>query len=336
MYSTCLFCTRDLGANDVIETLPVGRRIAFDAAQGRLWVVCRHCARWNLVPFDSRLESIDEAERLFEATRTRFSTENIGLARVKEGLELVRIGPALRPEFAAWRYGRRFASRRRRNMLVAGGIGVAVVGAYLGARAALGGGFVWYQGFQFIPRAWNKRRIRVRHQLEGGDVLTLTHHDIHNSFLLTDNANGVRLGVPTRLNAEGAWCRGNEIKELIEFSEVEAGALLTRVLPVISGTAGSSAQVREATEMLSTDPSIMGLANATNPWAWETLTLGKTNPVARLAIEMVSNEDTERRVLEGELALLERQWVEADRLAKISDSLALPDDIDQELDQLKS
>ena len=97
MYSTCLFCTKDLGTNEVIETLPIGRRLAFDAAQGRLWVVCRHCAKWNLVPFDSRLESIDACERLFRDTPTRYSTDNIGLARVKEGLELVRIGPAIRP-----------------------------------------------------------------------------------------------------------------------------------------------------------------------------------------------------------------------------------------------
>jgi hypothetical protein len=69
-------------------------------------VVCRHCAKWNLVPFESRLESIDACERLFRDTPTRYSTDNIGLARVKEGLEL-RIGPAMRPEFAGWRYGER-------------------------------------------------------------------------------------------------------------------------------------------------------------------------------------------------------------------------------------
>ena len=33
MYSTCLHCNKPLGSNDVIETLPIGRRIAFDAAK---------------------------------------------------------------------------------------------------------------------------------------------------------------------------------------------------------------------------------------------------------------------------------------------------------------
>ena len=126
MVATCLHCSKSLGGNDVLETLPIGRRIAFDAAQGRLWVVCRHCAKWNLVPFDTRLETIDAAERLFHDTRMRYSTDNIGLARLREGLELVRIGPAQRPEFAAWRYGGQYRRRRQRNLALAG---VSAIGA---------------------------------------------------------------------------------------------------------------------------------------------------------------------------------------------------------------
>ena len=97
MYSTCLLCADSLGTNAVLETLPVGRRVAFDPAKGRLWVVCPGCARWNLVPFDSRFLAIEDCERHFRDTHVRFSTGTIGIARLPEGLELVRIGPALRP-----------------------------------------------------------------------------------------------------------------------------------------------------------------------------------------------------------------------------------------------
>ena len=38
MDSTCLYCRSALGANDVIESFPVGKRLAIDAKQGRLWV----------------------------------------------------------------------------------------------------------------------------------------------------------------------------------------------------------------------------------------------------------------------------------------------------------
>src|SRR5690606_24677785 len=113
MYDICLYCTATFDQNDVIEHQPVGHRLAFDPAQGRLWVICRHCARWNLVPFDLRLEAIDECERHFRQVRARYSTEHIGLAHITERLELVRIGPALRPEFAAWRYGRVLRRFRR-------------------------------------------------------------------------------------------------------------------------------------------------------------------------------------------------------------------------------
>src|SRR3954462_11714548 len=145
MYATCLFCNGDLGRNEAIEAFPVGRRLAFDAANGRLWVVCRKCERWNLSPLEERWEAIEECERRFRDTRLRVSTDNIGLARLGEGLELVRVGPALRPEFAAWRYGDQFGRRRRRQMLFAGG-GIALVGCIVvgGAVAGVGiGGFGW-------------------------------------------------------------------------------------------------------------------------------------------------------------------------------------------------
>src|SRR5689334_11278911 len=107
MYSTCLFCNGPLGANDRLTAFPVGQRLAFDPARGRLWVICIRCARWNLSPLEDRWEAIDEGERLFRGTRLRYSTDNIGLARIGEHLELVRVGPALLPEIASWRYGAR-------------------------------------------------------------------------------------------------------------------------------------------------------------------------------------------------------------------------------------
>src|SRR5689334_7424381 len=148
MYSTCLFCNRPLGSNESVEHFPVGRRLAFDPAKGRLWVVCPSCERWNLTPLEERWEAIEEAEQLYRGTRLRAATDQIGLARLRDGTELVRIGEPLRPEFAAWRYGDQFGRRRRRQMLVAGAgltaIGAVVVG---GSVAGVGvGGFGWMIG----------------------------------------------------------------------------------------------------------------------------------------------------------------------------------------------
>ena len=120
MYSTCIFCKEGLGTNEAIEHFPIGRRLAFDSVKGRLWVVCHHCGRWNLTPLEERWEAIEESERAFRNTTVRVSTDNVGLARLRQGIELIRIGAPLRPEFAAWRYGRHFGSRRRKNLAIAG------------------------------------------------------------------------------------------------------------------------------------------------------------------------------------------------------------------------
>ena len=54
MYAHCIYCHADLGNNSVIETFPVGRRLAFDATKGRLWAVCRKCERWFEWPLECR------------------------------------------------------------------------------------------------------------------------------------------------------------------------------------------------------------------------------------------------------------------------------------------
>ena len=127
MYTACMFCQSPLGVNDHIEHFPIGRRLAFDTAKGRLWVVCRRCAQWNLAPLEERWEAVEECERAYRAVRARVSTAEIGLAKLADGLDLVRIGAPLRPEFAAWRFGDQFGVRRRKTMLsVAGGSVLAV------------------------------------------------------------------------------------------------------------------------------------------------------------------------------------------------------------------
>ena len=67
MYATCLFCHGRLGSNADVEQFPIGRRLAFDAANGRLWVVCDGCGRWNLSPLEERWEAIETCERMFRA-----------------------------------------------------------------------------------------------------------------------------------------------------------------------------------------------------------------------------------------------------------------------------
>ena len=165
MYTTCIFCHEPLGANETIEHFPIGRRLAFDAAKGRLWVVCRNCAQWNLTPLEERWEAVEQCERRFRSTRVRVSTEQIGLARLREGLDLVRIGRPLRPEFAAWRYGEKLGRRRGRALAVAAGItivgGTAVVGGVAAGAVALIPAIGWPYLYK-LPGAIYRRRVVAR------------------------------------------------------------------------------------------------------------------------------------------------------------------------------
>ena len=51
--------------------------------------------------------------------------------------------------------------------------------------------------------------------------------------------------------------------------------------------------------------------------------------VQRLAVEMAAHEESERRALEGELALLQQAWRNAEEIAVIADNLLLPPGIEQ-------
>lgn len=304
-------------------------------------MICRHCGRWNLVPFDTRLETIDRCEQLFRDTRMRFSTDNVGLARLHEGLELVRIGEALRPEFAAWRYGDRFASRRRRNILVGGTLGVAAVGLAIGAQAMLGG----MTGFQFViqgfSHVYERRRIATR--VIRGDrrpALTLSRYDVKAAKLLRlEDGSGYGVSVPERVGVIGGWCSAKRPHSTALLTGDDAVTALAQMLPVLAGTAGTRKHVSEAVRLVEVAPPLReALENppgGRNLFPFDVGKLTKLSAQPRLALEMMANEQAEREWLAGELKLLERQWREAERLAAIADQLAVPAEVERELEERK-
>ncbi len=336
MYSTCLYCSAPLGENEVLETLPVGRRIAFDGAAGRLWVLCVVCTRWNLVPFDTRLETIDDCERLYRDTRTRYSTDHIGLARVSEGLELVRIGRALKPEFAAWRYGRML--RRRRLRLA--GLGHDEPGGWAGrvtsAMSALGRLMVlplWDTGVgagtalaehRVLRDPWTDQLVRV-------PVAAMIH-----ATMAIDEEFRWFLDLPYRTELD--LLLGADPLQLLSMRDHPATGFfrgdsllpaLGRTLPVLEHSRPAADQVCEAIRLLELtwgEPSRLFPYLSGKPLRFETrrrFPLAEASPELRLALEMSAHEETERRALEGELKLLEREWREAERLARIADGLAI-------------
>jgi hypothetical protein len=319
MYAACLFCHSHLGRNHRLARFPVGRRLAYDRAKGRLWVVCRSCGRWNLTPLEERWEAMEECERLFRGTRIRVSTEHIGLAELRDGVSLIRIGKPLWPEFVAWRYGRRFFRRRVKAGMALGAIVSGALGATFGAVAA---GFVGtaylasYATALWIADEGPKRRPVTSVRL-GGRLLHLRQDDAEATRLFAEGGRD-EYGLALHHTGGVELLRGPDVRRV-----------LGKVVPALSPFGGSAHQVSGAIDLID---------GAGNAETWITGTMERATrlctgwltdlPVEmRLALEMSLQEDGERRAFDGELAALEAAWREAEQIAAIADTLLLPADL---------
>ncbi|MBW7932488.1 MAG: hypothetical protein H3C62_02505 [Gemmatimonadaceae bacterium] len=358
MYSTCLYCHAELGANEVVEHFPIGRRLAFDLANGRLWVICAACKRWNLTPVEERWEAIEECERLFEGTRLRMSTDNIGLARVAEGTELVRVGAAMRPELAAWRFGAQLAARRRQyRWLVAGGV-VAIGGFYAGI-AAVGASVGAFQGIWQLAQRGYERATRLvlptpassaadsnspgwrwaagidRPQTEEEIARAAVHPRVETSHVRSTklwlDPDDARLEV--RAPVVG--------RRVAIYTGESAASVLPKLVAKLNRFGGKKVDERLAVDMLArvaeggTHDLAGGVLRQYVGSGLGTRKLGEYGGATSLALEMALQEQRERELLAGELLELEAAWREAEELARIADTLT-PSSIDAALARLKT
>jgi hypothetical protein len=343
VYSTCLFCNDSLGANNAIEHFPVGRRLAFDASKGRLWVVCVGCGRWNLSPLEERWEAIEEAERAFRDTTVRVSTDNVGLARLRDGVELIRVGAPLRPEFAAWRYGRHFKSRRRRAHVVAGtGVAAAAIagialGPTLAPALTLGAlsiivvpgittvmGVIPIVGMLAARDYLQNDRVVARLASSKGIVTVRAKHIASVELSVHGHDGPASLAVPH----DRGWT---------DFSGTAAIHATGVIIAGANRYGASRARVADAVQQIENAGDASGFlstASTRNSWRggklfsllndYRGLGAMHLTPTERLALEMSVHEETERRAMEGELATLEAAWRDAEHIAAICDDDLTP------------
>lgn len=357
MYATCLFCNSHLGTNADVPECPVGRRLAFDPVQGRLWVVCTRCACWNLTPLDERWEAVDVCERLFRGTRLRVSTDNIGLAHLHSGLELVRIGPALFPEIASWRYGTRAQpsspTPERAGLVRRGGRFIARHAGHALAAYATSLGFS--DDAMLRMRTFGREgAVLARGITDSGATVQIRYRHLrHAELLRPDRDHPWRLVVR---HDEG----------LATLTESASLRTVAKLLSTLNGGAATTTDVRYAISKLddagNPDGFFSRVASLTLRTSWgrfpdapdtdaalpaglsfaERLAVQLANrsfwarggtgselrtplyrlPVAdRLALEMAANEDAERRAFAGELEALREAWKEAEEIAAIADEM---------------
>ncbi len=345
MYSTCLFCHGPLGANEVVETFPVGRRLAFDQARGRLWVVCRKCERWNLTPFEERWDAIEYCERRFRDARKRVSTDNIGLARLDESLELVRIGEPMRPEFAAWRYGDQFGRRLRRNILIGvpiGVVGIGLAGSSLFTGVVGSASFIALQVSHWAAQWHTWRRVATWVPLPSGVrvPLRLTHLLKARLEVASERDDGFRLVIPfiageTTLTGHHARHAASLIMPKLNSVGGNKGLVQKAVSKL--ETAGHPQEFLRRVTMAANSPPFKPAAKPFRLTVDRSPGLiGYMSWADKLALEIAVNEENERHALEGELALLELEWKDAEEIAGIADRLAIPESVEEQLDDLKA
>lgn len=285
------------------------------------------------------------------------STGEIGLAKLKEGIILVRIGEPVFPEYASWRYGRMFVRRDRTSAFSAQAGGAAVLATLL----LLGGPLLAISGAgatAYVAYRLGKvgvRRLTGLHRLgpiplADGSTQTLNVSRARRARVVATEGGGWTLALP-----EFAASTGLEtVDDVLSDEEIQDGfglrggtrrydlvapahaeAVARRVMPVVNAAGGDDDMVRGASKLHEQWEGRIGetVSKLVTFQRRPMQLLGE--PHLSLAFEMSVYEDQERRWLQTELYLLKAAWKEAERLAAIADDLALPEWLDERIAALR-
>ena len=337
MWTHCIVCAKDLGSNKEVEHFQVGSRLAFDLTKGRLWAVCPHCNRWNLTPLEERWEALEELERLWESTPAKAASETIGLARLRSGMEVVRVAPeSVDGEVAWWRWGRGGAKWWQGLEGVPAGftamtgvtVSVALMGgAPLGLAVALAAGFglpiaglSWYA----VKEGFDEANPVAR----GSGPSTVTRRELVRSGLETTDDE---LGWSIHLNrfvsepVQGRFFQSRRLEYAWEeFSGDDAKNLARRAFPMLNRKKADHSAIYDALKLIAENGGAQDYLRAAAAEKPRWVKFRDYPTPMKLALEMVLFQEEERVALEGELEHLTAAWEEAEALAEISDNLITP------------
>lgn len=288
--------------------------------------------RWSLSPLEERWEAIEACEARYRGTTLRASTDEIGLARLRSGLELVRVGRPQRPEMAAWRYGPQLLSRRRRAMAL---IAARAVKEEFDATVSEGPGLdglialmnpIYLIGFVVAKQTMGginllRERRPVTIVRDGPRVYTVRRSHAARARL-SSNADGM---YELRVGCDGGFAT---------LLGEEARSMLGTLLVVANDVGASQRDIGLA---------VAKIEHAGGAEAWirssavraKGSSLSQLGTLQRLALEMAVHEEQERHALEGELATLAAAWRDAEEIAAIADGLLVSSHVNDGLARLK-
>jgi hypothetical protein len=324
MYSTCAFCSGSLGGDGGSSGLGVGRRFAFDAWKARAWVICQRCGRWNLTPYDTRLEAIAALERMAAEGRLAATTDQVALVRAGP-YDLVRVGKPPRVEFATWRYGERLKAREKERLKVVIPVTVVVIGGFVAFNADIGGAMGGMVGN--IPTIADaiytgmvgNRKVNIEPPIceRCGSVMVLrAKHLKHARLTHTAHEDLALLLSCPRCRSYGTLIAGDDAERALRagltYVNLKKGKRIKRKAEEAAGYVDRHGGPEQFVRLT---------ARIEKP-------VGNLVGTEALALEMAVDE-------QAELRELERQWRQAEEIAEIADGLLVDPRIEQELKRLK-
>ena len=350
MYSDCLRCNRFLGRNTELTQLPVGRRIAFDPTRARLWVVCKSCQQWNLVPLEERWEALEECERLVKGAEIRADGAGVGLARTAGGLELFRASGISDADIANARYGRRLENRQRLLQLIFAGLGLLAVG--VGVRATISSASPMFGVYIGVAAAYWLFHI-WRHPPRGW-VRVVTPAG-RSAIVWPWQLKGVRLEMPSEDKPPELVVPRHRAD--LRLRGDEAADFLAGLLPKLNGADCVDASIRRAVNVV-TEAEAQGRRKVkqarrkksrggrqdsqTGFRPWQRLAIASSRrpltaviPEYRLALEMAVMEEVEQRELSRYAKSIGHGWGEEEEIAAIADNLLIPPHVHEQLAMLQ-
>lgn len=315
MITHCLFCGHEFPKNETVEQFPIGTRIAFDPARGRLWSVCAGCRRWTLAPIESRWEALEELERIAtDRAQLLVQGENIALLRTGN-VDLVRVGNAGLREEAWWRYGTELARRHahargivRRNRFLELTVSLLLLGFPIwgGAAAELR----WLDGARrkrYGRVVWNGETSCTRC---GGAIPSLAFGDYNDVRVAGDAGLELRIPCPRCLRSGHGSVTG-----------AEATTTLRRLLAYRNFAGATAGEVDDATALIKRVGSAEGLVETIRH---RDIRLDALDKVGALGLEIAVNDEVEWQQLTTEVRAVEREWHEAEQVAAIADGELTP------------
>jgi hypothetical protein len=321
--TNCLFCHQPFPANRTLERFVSGHRVAYDPVRGRLWAVCSSCGRWTLAPFETRWEVLEDLERLTrDHARLLAETDEIALLEA-EDLEIVRVGRASLREESWWRYGREFSARRsaakqevrkgkvREALFTTLAVGIPIWGLsdpnhWIGrARTKKFGKAAWHGSVECDGCGAVLR-----------EVLFAEHGDLQ---LRAGPGDGLALWYGCAHCFTGLDAEESQYGHLI--TGVAAEHVLRRMLAYANFAGGTEAVVREAMDLVESHPTTDDVIRQV---CHRGQGLGALTDRESFALEIATNTEVERLLLELELEELASRWREEEEIAAIADGILTP------------